>query len=79
MKTTIPCKITYSEDDKCWYVEAPGFYDGILTYGTNLENAQEMGSIYLTSHIIVFIMTFLYFLSYLIKKIFFWIFISLKC
>jgi len=44
MKTTIPCKITYSEDDKCWYVEAPGFYDGILTYGTNLENAKEMAS-----------------------------------
>jgi antitoxin HicB len=44
MKTTIPCKITYSEDDKCWYVEAPGFYDGILTYGNSLEHAKEMAS-----------------------------------
>ena len=44
MKTTIPCKITYSEKDKCWYVEAPGFYDGILTDGTTLEYAKEMAS-----------------------------------
>ena len=42
MKTTIPCKITYSEDDKYWYVEAPGFYDGIMTHGESLEHAKEM-------------------------------------
>jgi antitoxin HicB len=42
MKTTIPCKITYSKDDKCWYVESPGFYDGIMTYGDTLEEAQKM-------------------------------------
>ena len=44
MKTTIPCKITYSEEDKCWYVEAPGFYDGIMTDGATLEHAKEMAS-----------------------------------
>jgi len=44
MKTVIPCKITYSEEDQCWYVEAPGFYDGIMTYGTTLEHAKEMAS-----------------------------------
>jgi antitoxin HicB len=42
MKTTVPCKITYSQDDKCWYVQAPGFYDGVLTDGETLEEAQEM-------------------------------------
>ena len=44
MKITIPCKITYSGDDKCWYVEAPGFYEGILTDGKTLEHAKEMAS-----------------------------------
>jgi len=44
MKTTVPCKITYSKEDKCWYVEAPGFYDGIMTDGTTLEYAKEMAS-----------------------------------
>jgi antitoxin HicB len=44
MKTTVPCKITYSETDKCWYVEAPGFYDGVMTDGTTLEHAKEMAS-----------------------------------
>jgi antitoxin HicB len=44
MKTTIPCKITYSDTDKCWYVEAPGFYDGILTDGNTLEDAKKMAS-----------------------------------
>jgi predicted RNase H-like HicB family nuclease len=44
MKTTIPCKITYSEEDKCWYVEAPGFYDGIMTYGDTLEEAKKMAA-----------------------------------
>jgi len=44
MKTIIPCKITYSETDKCWYVEAPGFYDGIMTHGTSLEHAKEMAA-----------------------------------
>jgi predicted RNase H-like HicB family nuclease len=42
MKTIIPCKISYSEEDKCWYVEAPGFYDGIMTDGKTLEHAKEM-------------------------------------
>jgi antitoxin HicB len=44
MKTTVPCNINYSEEDKCWYVEAPGFYDGILTHGDTLEHAKEMAS-----------------------------------
>ena len=44
MKITVTCKITHSEIDKCWYVEAPGFYDGILTDGTSLDNAKEMAS-----------------------------------
>jgi predicted RNase H-like HicB family nuclease/DNA-binding XRE family transcriptional regulator len=42
MKTNIPCKITYSEADRCWYVESPGFYDGIMTYGDTLDNAKAM-------------------------------------
>ncbi|MDR1428699.1 MAG: type II toxin-antitoxin system HicB family antitoxin [Spirochaetaceae bacterium] len=42
MKTMIPCKITYSDEDKCWYVEAPEFYSGILTYGNTLEEARKM-------------------------------------
>jgi antitoxin HicB len=42
MKTTIPCKITYSKKDTCWYVESPGFYDGIMTYGDTLEDAKKM-------------------------------------
>jgi antitoxin HicB len=42
MKTTIPCKITYSDEDMCWYVEAPGFYDGLMTYGDTLEDAKAM-------------------------------------
>ncbi|GHU36224.1 hypothetical protein FACS1894172_18900 [Spirochaetia bacterium] len=44
MKTTIPCKITYSKDDDCWYVEAPGFYKGFMTYGDTLENAKAMAA-----------------------------------
>jgi antitoxin HicB len=44
MKTTIPCKITYNDDDHCWYVEAPGFYEGIMTDGDTLENAKVMAS-----------------------------------
>jgi predicted RNase H-like HicB family nuclease/DNA-binding XRE family transcriptional regulator len=44
MKTTIPCKITYSKQDDCWYVESPGFYDGILTYGTTIEAAKNMAA-----------------------------------
>ncbi|MDR2922985.1 MAG: type II toxin-antitoxin system HicB family antitoxin [Treponema sp.] len=44
MKTTVPCKITYSEEDKCWYVESPGFYDGIMTDGPTLEQAKEMAA-----------------------------------
>ena len=42
MKISVSCKIKYSEEDKCWYVEAPGFYEGIMTYGETLEHAQEM-------------------------------------
>ncbi len=42
MKTIVSCKITYSEKDKCWYVEAPGFYNGIMTDGKTLEHAKEM-------------------------------------
>ena len=41
MKTTVPCKITWSEKDKCWYVESPGFYDGIMTDGDTLDEAKE--------------------------------------
>jgi len=44
MNTAVSCKITYSESDKCWYVEAPGFYDGIMTDGTSLEHAKKMAS-----------------------------------
>jgi antitoxin HicB len=44
MKTTIPCKIVYSKKDDCWYVESPGFYDGILTYGATLEEAKAMAA-----------------------------------
>jgi antitoxin HicB len=44
MKITVPCKITYSIEDACWYVEAPGFYDGIMTDGNTLEEAKEMAS-----------------------------------
>jgi len=44
MKKVIPCKITHSQEDNCWYVEAPGFYDGIMTYGNTLEHAREMAS-----------------------------------
>ncbi|MDR0909102.1 MAG: type II toxin-antitoxin system HicB family antitoxin [Spirochaetaceae bacterium] len=40
MKTHIPCLITYSEEDKCWYVKSPGFYSGILTDGDSLEEAK---------------------------------------
>jgi antitoxin HicB len=42
MRTIIPCKISYSDDDKCWYVESPEFYSGILTYGDTLEEAKKM-------------------------------------
>jgi antitoxin HicB len=44
MKTAIPCRIYYSPEDSVWYVEAPGFYDGIMTYGESLERAEEMAS-----------------------------------
>ena len=42
MKTVIPCKISYSKTDKCWYVESPGVYDGYMTYGSTLEEAKSM-------------------------------------
>lgn len=42
MKTVIPCKISYSKADKCWYVESPGFYDGLMTYGSTMEEAKKM-------------------------------------
>ena len=44
MKTVIPCKITYSKADKCWYVESPGFYEGYMTYGNTLEEAKKMAT-----------------------------------
>jgi antitoxin HicB len=44
MRTAIPCKITYSETDKCLYVEYPGFYDGIMTYGDTLDSAKAMAA-----------------------------------
>jgi len=44
MKTAIPCRIYYSEEDSVWYVEAPGFYEGIMTYGESLEQAKDMAS-----------------------------------
>jgi len=44
MKTVIPCKISFSKKDKCWYVESPGFYDGFMTYGNTLEEAKDMAS-----------------------------------
>jgi antitoxin HicB len=44
MKAMIPCKITYSDQDKCWYVESPEFYSGILTYGNTLEEAKKMAA-----------------------------------
>jgi antitoxin HicB len=55
MKTTVSCKITYSEDDKCWYVEAPGFYDGILTDGKTLEDAKKMAYEAVTGLIITYL------------------------
>jgi antitoxin HicB len=42
MKTIIPCNITYSDKDACWYVESPEFYSGILTYGNTLDEAKKM-------------------------------------
>ena len=44
MKTVIPCKISYSKSDKCWYVESPGFYDGYITYGNSLDDAKTMAA-----------------------------------
>jgi antitoxin HicB len=44
MKTMVPCKITFSKSDNCWYVESPGFYDGIMTYGNTLEHAKAMAA-----------------------------------
>jgi predicted RNase H-like HicB family nuclease len=44
MKTIIPCKITYSDNDTCWYVESPEFYPGVLTYGNTLEEAKKMAA-----------------------------------
>ena len=42
MKTVIPCKISYSKANKCWYAESPGFYEGYLTYGSTLDEAKAM-------------------------------------
>ena len=44
MKTVIPCKISYSKTDKCWYAKAPGFYEGYLTYGDTLEQTKNMAA-----------------------------------
>ena len=44
MRKIIPCKIIFSKTDNCWYVESPGFYDGIITYGNTHEEAKEMAA-----------------------------------
>ena len=44
MKTAIPCRIRYSKSDKCWYVDSPGFYEGIITYGNSLDKAKTMAA-----------------------------------
>ena len=44
MKTVVPCKISYSKTDKCWYVESPGFYDGYITYGSSQDEAKDMAT-----------------------------------
>jgi predicted RNase H-like HicB family nuclease/DNA-binding XRE family transcriptional regulator len=45
MKIAIPCRITHSLEDSCWYVESlPGLYSGIMTYGDSLDAAKEMAS-----------------------------------
>ena len=44
MRTVIPCRIKYSKSDKCWYVESPGFYEGIITYGNSLDDAKVMAA-----------------------------------
>ena len=44
MKTFIPCEIKFSKTDNCWYVKAPGFYKGIITYGNTLEKAKAMAA-----------------------------------
>jgi len=44
MKTVIPCRISYSKSDKCWYVESPGFYEGYITYGNSLDEAKAMAA-----------------------------------
>lgn len=36
MKTAIPCRIYHSEEDSVWYVEAPGFFEGIMANGESL-------------------------------------------
>jgi antitoxin HicB len=49
MRLSIPCKITYSAEDECWYVEStPGLYAGLMTYGDSLEHAKEMAAEALT-------------------------------
>jgi antitoxin HicB len=44
MKPVVPCKITYSAKDDCWYVESPEFYSGIITYGDTFDEAKLMAS-----------------------------------
>jgi antitoxin HicB len=44
MKTIIPCRIKFLKSDKCWYVESPEFYEGIITYGKTLEEARLMAA-----------------------------------
>jgi len=44
MKTVIPCRIKYSKSDNCWYVDCPGFYEGIMTYGNSLDEAKTMAA-----------------------------------
>ena len=44
MKTVIPCRVKYSKPDNCWYVDSPGFYEGIMTYGNTFEEAKTMAA-----------------------------------
>ena len=44
MKSVVPCKISYSKADRCWYVESPGFYEGYMTSGNTLEEAKNMAA-----------------------------------
>ena len=44
MRSVVPCKISFSKADSCWYVESPGFYEGYMTSGSTLEEAKNMAA-----------------------------------